>query len=369
MIIKKLFLKNFRNYIDLTWYPHNYLNLITGDNAQGKTNLLESVYFCTSGRSFRTSWDKEMINRQEQECSAGVEIESGGSLRETIVKLNKTAKTAFFFDGSRQSKNKIFQPGFSISFTPEDLDLITGSPSGRRKWMDYELGPFDVQYLFNLNKYEKVLAQRNNLLKKNYNGPKLNDLIEPWNEQLFNYGSKLVMSRISLLKAIFPYLKESFSSLTAGKEDITFKYMSSIPLEKGMSPEQLRSIFEKTVKTRFNEEVARQKTLFGPHRDDIFFLINGQDTKKFSSRGQQRSLVLSLKLALRQMFHVEYKEYPVIILDDVLFELDKYRQYGLDNLLNSEGQVFVTANFIPAGCFSRRSGMFRVIGGKIFREE
>lgn len=366
MIIKKVFLKNFRNYANLVWHPHDCLNLITGGNAQGKTNLLESVYFCTVGRSFRTAWDKEMINWHEEECSVRVEIESGGSRREITAKVNKTARTAFFFNGRSQSKNKIFQPGFSISFTPEDLDLIKGPPSGRRKWMDFELGPFDKQYFYNLNKYEKVLVQRNSLFKKFYTGGKSMELIEPWNDQLCDYGSKLVMSRVGLLKSFFPFLKESFTNLTGGKEEITFKYMSSIPLEKGMSLDQTRSLFEKTVRMGLNKELARQKTLFGPHRDDILFLINGQETKKFSSRGQQRSLVLSLKLALKKLFYAEYKEYPVILLDDVLYELDKHRQNELDNLLSGEGQVFVTANFIPVECFARPAGMFTVAGGKIF---
>jgi len=373
MRIKRVVLKNFRNYSDLTWHPHSCLNVISGDNAQGKTNLLEAVFFCTAGRSFRTSRDREVINWEEEECFARAQIERENftSPQEISVSMNKTGGKFFLLNGQKQNRGKIFQPCLSVSFTPTDLDLIRGSPSERRKWLDIELGPYDYKYFYNFNQYERVLSHRNNLLK-NYghgNRSKLTEMIDPWNDQLFIYGSLIINSRINLLKNIFPHLKEVFFDLTGGKEELTFNYLSSLPLEKGTASEDMARLYEETARKKFNEEIARQQTLTGPHRDDIAFFINKTDVKKFGSRGQQRSVVLALKLALMRMFYREYGEYPVLILDDVFLELDSQRRKGLDNLLRGEGQVFITSNSSLREYFSGRAGSYRVEKGKIYGGE
>ncbi|MFZ5645081.1 MAG: DNA replication/repair protein RecF [Bacillota bacterium] len=364
MRVGRLYLSNFRNYKELNWIPHPHLNIVTGDNAQGKTNLLEAVFFCTAGRSFRTAREREVINWQEEECLIKSQVERNNYSVEITVSLDKKGAKVFSENGIKKSRGKIFNPILSLSFTPTDLDLIRGSPSERRKWIDLELGPYDYQYLYNLSKYERVLSQRNNLLKDRLTG-KPAEFIEPWNQQLVFYGSRIINSRIALLKKIFPVLKEVFGGLTAGKEDITFNYLSSLPLEKGMSPEEIEKLYEETVRKRIKEELLRQQTLFGPHRDDILFFINKKDTRKFGSRGQQRSVVLSLKLSLLKMFYDEYGEYPVLLLDDVFLELDIHRRKGLDNLLEGEGQVFITSNREIEGYFSGDFRTYRIEGGQI----
>jgi len=273
----------------------------------------------------------------------------------------------FFINGHKQSKGKIFQPCLSVSFTPTDLDLIRGSPSERRKWLDFELGPYDYKYFYNFNHYDRILSQRNNLLK-NYgygNKKSLIEMIEPWNEQLFAYGSMIINSRINLLRNIFPHLKDVFIDLTGGKEELSFNYLCSLPLEKGINPGDMSKLYEDTIRKKFDDEVARQQTLSGPHRDDITFFINKTDVKKFGSRGQQRSVVLALKLALMRMFYQEYGEYPVLILDDVFLELDNWRRKGLDSLLKGDVQVFITSNSTLQEYFSGRAGSYRVEKGKI----
>lgn len=370
MKVKRLVLKNFRNYDDLTWNPHPCLNIVSGDNAQGKTNLLEAVFFCTAGRSFRTSRERDMVNWNEDSSLARAQLEKEDSLLEISVSLNKNGGSTFFLNGKKQIRSKIFQPCMSVSFTPLDLELIRGSPSERRKWIDFELGPYDFQYLYNLEKYERVLSQRNNLLK-NYHGSRarLAEMMEPWNKQLFAYGSKIISSRINLLKSIFPHLKEAFYVLTSGKEEFSFNYLSSLPLEKGIGPEDLARVFEETARKKFHEEMARQQTLVGPHRDDILFFINRNDARKFGSRGQQRSVVLALKISLIRLFYREYGEYPILLMDDVLHELDSQRRTGLDSLLNGEGQVFITSNRSLGGLFKGQSGKYRVERGKIYEGE
>lgn len=369
MIVRRLVLKNFRNYSDLSWFPHPSLNILSGNNAQGKTNLLEAIFFCTAGRSFRTSREREMIGWSAEKCLAAAEVETVNSSLKISVYLHSSGKTSFSLNGRKESKSRIYRPGLSVAFTPADLELVKGSPSERRKWVDQELGPFDVQYLHSLNKFEKVLAQRNNLLKGGGHQGKISDLIEPWNEQMFLYGSSIISIRMRLLKSLFPHLREVFSGLTSGKEEISFNYLSSLPLEKGMGPGDLRRLYEETVRKRFGQEVERQQTLFGPHRDDLAFFINGSDVRRFGSRGQQRSVVLALKISLMRMFFEEYGEYPVLLLDDVFLELDRQRQKGLEKLLRGEAQVFITSDRRLDGYFDGQAKIYTVAGGKIHGEE
>ncbi|MCL6612516.1 MAG: DNA replication/repair protein RecF [Peptococcaceae bacterium] len=369
MIIGRLELKNFRNYANLSWRPHPYINILSGNNAQGKTNLLEAIFFCTAGRSFRTSREREMIGWTAESCYAAAEIEKGESAFEISVCLSHGGRTHFRLNGQKKNRGKIFRPGLSVSFTPADLDLVGGSPSERRKWLDLELGPFDFRYLPSLDKFEKVLSQRNNLLRSGARQGKIIELIEPWNEQMFLYGSSIIMFRMRLLKALFPRLREVFSVLTSGKEEITFNYISSLPLEKGMGPADLRGLYEETARKNFGREVERQQTLFGPHRDDLAFFINGSDVRRFGSRGQQRSVVLALKISLMRLFFEEYGEYPVLLLDDVFLELDRQRQRGLEFILGEEAQVFITSERRLDGCFGGRSRTYTVDGGKINRGE
>lgn len=364
MRIQRIILENFRNYRGIDWSPHSRFNIITGDNAQGKTNLLEAVFFCTAGRSFRTARDREIINWDKEECQARAVIEMNKSSREIEVSLSKSQRTVFSVNGLKKSRGKIFRPCLALSFTPLDLDLIRGAPSERRKWLDLELGPFDYDYIYNLEKFERVLAQRNNLLKKN--NSQLADGIEPWNEQVVHYGSRLIYSRINLLKNLFPHLRKVFGDLTSGKEDISFNYLSSLPLEKGMGQKEIEDLYGEIVRKSIAEEIARQQTLFGPHRDDLIFMINRTEARKFGSRGQQRSVVLALKLSLIKFFLEEYQEYPVLVLDDVFLELDSSRRRGLDRLLEGEGQVFITSNSEIKGYFSEDSRTYRVEEGKLY---
>lgn len=367
MRIQRIFLENFRNYREIDWCPHSRFNIITGDNAQGKTNLLEAVFFCTAGRSFRTARDREIVNWDKEECHARAVIEKNSSSQEIEATLYKSGRTVFKVNGVKKGRGKIFRPCLALSFTPVDLDLIRGSPSERRKWLDLEIGPFDYEYLFNLEKYERVLFQRNNLLKKNTGQPA--DEIEPWNEQIVFYGSRLIYSRIKLLKNLFPHLKQVFGDLTSGKEEISFNYLSSLALEKGMGQKEIEVLYNETLRKKIDEEIARQQTLFGPHRDDIIFMINRAEARKYGSRGQQRSVVLALKLSLIRIFLEEYQEYPVMVLDDVFLELDSSRRRGLDRLLEGEGQIFITSNREIKGYFSWDSRTYRVEEGKLYGGE
>lgn len=369
MKIKRLVLKNFRNYSDLSWSPDEFINIISGKNAQGKTNILEAIFFCVTGRSFRTSKLKDLIGWQGSESYAAAVIENNNSSSEISVYLNNGSKTVFSLNGRKENKNALFRHGYAVAFTPSDLDLLTGSPSGRRKWIDFELGIFSVKYLHDLYKYEKVVIQRNNLLKTKGRCSNIKDLLEPWNDQLIYYGSSLISARMGLLKDIFPYLREVVLSLTDGKEEMTFNYISSLPLEKGMNKEDIFCLYKKIVDNNFSQEINRQQTLFGPHRDDLAFFLNGIDVKKFGSRGQQRTVILALKIAVMKMFYQEYKRYPILLLDDVFLELDKYRQKGLVKILTNQSQVFITSERNLEGYFGGKEKCFTISDGRLLEEE
>ncbi len=367
MKIKRLVLKNFRNYSDLSWSPGEFINIISGKNAQGKTNLLEALFFCVNGRSFRTSKIKNIIGYNGTESYASAIINNNHSSIKLEVYLNSNSKTVFKVNGSKENKNNLCRYGYAVAFTPADLGLITGSPLERRKWIDFELGVLSIEYQHNLDKYEKVVAHRNNLLKTNGSNANIRALIEPWNEQLVYYGSNLIEARIGLLKEIFPYLREVVSNLTSGKEEITFNYISSLPLEKGMNKENISLLFKKTVDNCLNQEIYRQQTLYGPHRDDLIFFLNGINVKNFGSRGQQRTVILALKIAVMKMFYQEYNEYPILLLDDVFLELDQYRQKGLIEILADQSQVFITSEKSLEGYFNGKEDNYVVLDGKIYK--
>ncbi|MCL6477904.1 MAG: DNA replication/repair protein RecF [Peptococcaceae bacterium] len=364
MKVKRLVLKNFRNYSELSWFPHPCLNIVAGNNAQGKTNLLEAIFFCTAGRSFRTTRERDMIGWSGKDCFAGVTLEKNNSSLEISVSLNEKGRTAFFMNGTRQVKSRIYRPAMAVSFTPSDTELIRGSPVERRKWMDLELGPFDPGYPYNLAKFEKVINHRNILLR-NSGRQNQADLLEPWNEQMVLYGSRIISARIRLLKALFPHIRAAHAVLTAGKEEVSYRYLSTVPLEKGAGPEDLPGLYEETVRKKSGLEVERQQSLFGPHRDDITFLVNGAEVRKFGSRGQQRSVVLALKISLMKMYYEETGEYPLLLLDDVFLELDRDRQRGLENLLAGEAQVFITSDRDLAGYFGGQAGTYNIVEGKL----
>lgn len=369
MIVKRLVLKNFRNYSDLSWQPGSGINIISGNNAQGKTNILEALYYSANGRSFRTSRDKEIIGWNGEDSYVSTQFEGKKSSFEISSYIKNEHQSSFSINGQKERKNKIFKPGFAVVFTPADLDLIAGSPSGRRKWLDYELGSFKIDYLHNLSNYEKVVNQRNNLFKNRDRRLNISDLIGSWDEQLFFYGVNLITERIKLLRELFPYLREVVSILTDGREEITFNYLSSLPLDKGMDKKGILKLYKEIVEKQLEQEISRQQTLFGPHRDDLSFYLNGIEVKKYGSRGQQRTVVLALKIALMKMFNQEYQEYPVLLLDDVFLELDSARQKGLVEILKSDAQVFISSERKLAEYFDGRERRFNVSQGVICEEE
>ena len=347
MFVKSLELKNYRNYEKLHMDFDSGTNILYGDNAQGKTNILEAVYVCATSKSHRGSKDKEIIrfDREESHIKLFVDKKGVESRIDMHLKKNKTKGIAIGGLPIRKA-SELFGNINVVFFSPEDLNIIKNGPSERRRFLDLELCQLDRVYTANLVAYNKVLNQRNRLLKELPFRPEYEDTLPVWDEQLVKYGQELMDIREHFIGEMNEILRRSHERLTGGKEEIVISYEPDVEKDK-----------KNRVTTR------------GPHRDDILFLVNGVDIRKFGSQGQQRSAALSLKLSEIEMIKKQVKDSPVLLLDDVLSELDSGRQ---DHLLESieEIQTIITCTGLED--FVNRhfsvNQVFQVIDGRVRNE-
>ncbi|MGI6733498.1 MAG: DNA replication/repair protein RecF [Anaerovoracaceae bacterium] len=337
MYFTEISLKNFRNYREQTVSFHPNVNIIAGNNAQGKTNLLESLYIMSLGKSFRTNKDAEMIGfGGDFSCVKSIYMKEGRERSIEII-LSKEGKS-IQIDGCRARKSSdLLENAYIVSFTPEDMKIVKDEPEKRRRFIDRELCQLKPVYFNTLGRYKKVLMQRNSLLKEE----SLNDeLMEIWENSLAEYGSRIIIARMHFVENLKRISRELHSSITDGKEDLDLFYESSIPFNE--KKEEIQKAFLERLQKERKKDLYRGSTGSGPHRDDLKITIDGKDVRNYGSQGQQRTAALSLKLAEVRIIQEEKKENPVLLLDDVLSELDEKRQKFLLKSL-SEVQLFITA--------------------------
>ena len=323
MIIKSLELKNFRNYKNLNLTFDRGTNILYGDNAQGKTNVLESLYVSGTTKSHKGSKDREMIQFEENEAHIKTIVEKNGLENQIDIHLKKNSSKGIAVNRIPIRKaGELFGILNLIFFSPEDLNIIKDGPSQRRRFLDMELSQIDKIYLHHLTKYNKILQQRNKLLKDIYFRPELKDTLAVWDEQLILYGVKIIERRSQFLTELNEIVCDIHKSISGGRENLVLQYEPSAEAE--CLRRELSGAQEKDLRTGM--------TSFGPHRDDISFLINGTDIRKYGSQGQQRTSALSLKLSEIELVKRLIHDTPVLLLDDVLSELDSNRQ---NYLLNS----------------------------------
>ncbi|NLY71400.1 MAG: DNA replication/repair protein RecF [Clostridiales bacterium] len=336
MYFKEVRLKNFRNYKDGLVSFHPKVNLITGKNAQGKTNLIESLYIMSLGKSFRTSKDREMIAFNEDYCIVRCIYVKEGRENEIEIVISKKGK-AIKVDGAKISKtSQLLDNIYTVVFSPEDLKIVKDEPEKRRRFIDRELCHLKPVYYKELQSYKKILLQRNTLLKKGVDDLAMLDV---WDRVLVEYGSRIVGKRKEFVEKLNILSRKIHSRITNGKEDLVIEYESNIIFNEELSNIEYDFI-EKLKKSR-KKDIIRGTTSFGPHKDDIKISINGIDVRHFGSQGQQRTAALSLKLAEIQLIKEEKGEDAILLLDDVLSELDKERQEFLIDTL-SDTQLFIT---------------------------
>lgn len=343
MKIQRLKLKNYRNYDQLNLELNDGLTIITGENAQGKTNLLEAIFLLSMAKSHRTNHDNELIQWGQTYAQIEGEIVTANYKYPLSLYLGPKGKSAKF--------NYIEQPKLShfigklnvILFAPEDLQLIKGSPSVRRKFIDAELGQSHPIYLQELVEYNRVLKQRNRYLKSHGQSSQFDELyFEIITKQLITQAIEVITYRTQFIEAIASLSQPILQDLSTMKDKLTIEYNSSSSKLNYKDIDTLEAQFHDVFQRALNREKEQGITVYGPHRDDITFYINDKDAQQFASQGQQRSIVLSLKLAEIDWLYRNVGEYPVLLLDDVLSELDDDRQFKLMSYIEDKVQTILT---------------------------
>ncbi len=334
MIIKSIELENFRNYDSLNITFDENTTILFGDNAQGKTNILEAAYISGTTKSHKGSRDKEIIKFDKTESHIKTIISKNERDYQIDIHLRKNKSKGIAINRVPIKKaTDLFGLINIILFSPEDLNIIKNGPSERRKFMDAELCQIDKIYLSDLSNYNKALNQRNALLKEIVYKPDLKETLSIWNEQLINYGKKIITRRQEFINDINIIVKDIHYKITGGKENIDVSYEPNI-----------EDIFflDELVKNK-EKDMRFCQTSVGPHRDDIRITVDGIDIRKYGSQGQQRTCALSLKLSEIKLVENTINDKPILLLDDVLSELDKNRQsYLLDNLVDTQTIITCT---------------------------
>lgn len=357
MIIKSLELENFRNYDSLHLNFDEGTNILYGDNAQGKTNVLEAIYVSATTKSHKGSRDKEIINFSKEEAHIRTFLSKGDMDYRVDMHLRKSKSKGIAINGQKLKKAAQLLGLLNVVFfSPEDLSIIKNGPSGRRSFIDMELCQLDKYYLYNLNQYNKIINQRNKLLKDFYFHSDLKDTITIWDSQLVSYGRQIIEARIRFVDQLNDIIFKIHQNLSGGREELKITY----------EPDTTDNDFEKELSNNMDRDIKLKYTGVGPHRDDFGFIVNGIDIRKYGSQGQQRTAALSLKLAEIELVKQITKDNPVLLLDDVLSELDSNRQ---NYLLNSIGniQTIITCTGLDEFVNNRFeiNKVFKVVNGAI----
>lgn len=368
LYIEKILLKNFRNYDCEAINFSKDLNIIYGQNAQGKTNIIEAVFLCASGRSHRTSKDAELVNiknsgfsillelqKNEGNKTIGIEYERG---KKKVIKINEIPVKKI---------GNLMGNLLAVIFSPEDILIIKEGPSQRRRFIDITLCQLKPSYFYDLQQYNKTLLQRNTLLKEIQHQRNLMDTLEVWDYKLAELSSRIMLIRDQFIKRLCEISKNIHLKLTDNIENMQIKYSPSVKVNELSDVNDLKEELVRQIYKVRAYELKRCTTLIGPHRDDYEIVLNDMNLKMFGSQGQQRTAVLSLKLAQIEIIRNETGENPVLLLDDVMSELDfSRREFLLDNIKNI--QTFITCT--DKELFENRNfgdnSYIRVQNGKIY---
>ena len=320
MIVESIELKNYRSYEELHIDLSPGTNILYGDNAQGKTNVLESIYLCCTSKSHRGSKDRDMIRFSQEESHIKLQIRRGNVPCRIDMHLKKNKPKGIAINGiPLRRASELFGVANVVFFSPEDLNLIKNGPSERRRFIDMELCQLSQVYVHSLVQYNRALMQRNKLLKELSFHPEYEDTLDIWDEQLIRYGREVMEQRRSFLAQMDAIVHEIHGNLSGGREDMKLIY----------APDTREEDLEQAFKKNRPQDIKQKTTLSGPHRDDMNLMIGGVDVRRFGSQGQQRTAALSLKLSELELMQKISRDNPVLLLDDVLSELDGHRQNQL----------------------------------------
>lgn len=359
MYIQEIQLKDFRNYRELKVSFSKNVNIFLGNNAQGKTNLLEGIYLNAMAKSFKTMRDKELIRFGEEFCKVKTNCIIGDEEHTTEILITKDGKKGIKINGAKVQKlTELLERIYIIVFSPEDLKIVKDEPEKRRRFIDRELCMIKPGYFNVLNSYKRVLKQRNSYLKEEIIE---NSVLDIWDTELAKYGSRVISQRNVFVDRINEISRKIHYGISGGKENLDVKYEPNVALSQDME-----GYFYELLKEKRSDDIRNRTTGIGPHKDDIKISAEGIDLRKFGSQGQQRTAALSLKLSEIKLIEEEMREKPILLLDDVLSELDQERQSFLINSLGGN-QLFITTTDL-SGKVARElpeGKVFKIVQGQI----
>lgn len=355
MTVNSVKIKNFRNIADLSFTADNGVNVIYGENAQGKTNILESIWLFTGCKSFRGAKDNELIKFGEDFAKINLDFCDNSREKKSEITITDKKKNASLNGVSLRSTAELIGSFYAVIFSPVHLSLIKDGPSARRKFLDTALCQLKPSYAEHLAGYKRALVQRNALLKDLHLNSELYDMLDTWDDQLARYSALVIKERLQYVDLLSDYSKSIYSGISENKESFSVFYSKNIFKDISVKDIYLSEI--ENLKNSRKEDILSKTSTVGPHRDDLDILINNVSARSFGSQGQQRSCALALKLGESEIIKKVTGETPVALLDDVMSELDEKRQDYVLNHINDR-QVFLTC--------CDPSQVLRLCGGKSF---
>ena len=371
MYLRSLHLRHFRNYRDQEITFDAPKTILVGENAQGKTNLLEAVELLATLRSRRASRDRELVYQEERQAQIAATVERLGVAHELVMELRSSGRRSLKVDGQvlRRQADFLGQVN-AVVFSSLDLELVRGGPEARRNWLDGVLLQLEPAYLGLVEQYRQILKQRNALLKQDpaAAGDKFSQMAF-WDAQLATTGSRIMRRRARLLQRLEPLAAHWHRVISGGRETLTLTYRPQVPLpDPQASPEVIQAQFLAEIRAKAAAEHSLGSSLVGPHRDEVELCINGVAARAYGSQGQQRTLVLALKLAELELIEQVVRDPPLLLLDDVLAELDLQRQNQLLEAIQERVQTLVTTTHL--GSFDagwlKAAQILQVQGGQLF---
>ena len=359
MYVKYLNLVNIRNYDNISIELCSGTNVLIGDNAQGKTNILEALYYSSVGKSHRTNKDREIVRWNEMEGYISTYVVKSRLDKRIDIKIFRNGKKAININSIKINKLQDLMGTLNVvMFSPEDLDIVKDSPAHRRRFLDIELCKLDKKYYHALASYKKILLERNTVLKKFIN----DDMLDIYDIKLAEYGSYIVKQRVKYIEQMNMYSQDIHNDITQGNESIKFEYLMQLK-----DCNNLKENLYDLIKANRRKDIEKKVTSVGPHRDDFSILVNNMDVKIFGSQGQQRTSVLTIKFSSLNIIKENIGEYPVLLLDDVLSELDTKRQEYILKSIDGIQTSITCTGFVNIKQHIKNNNMkiFNVEKGKI----
>lgn len=345
MIVKRLRIKNYRNFKEAEVELNDSLNIFVGDNGQGKTNLMESVYLASIGRTFRLNSENELINFKENNSFIEISLQKNGRDIKIEIHLEKNKRKQVFINGVKLDKtSEMIGVLNNVIFTPDDMKVIKGSPMERRKFVNIDISQIKPKYKYLLSKYKKICTERNIILKNYFAKADNKDIINIWNDYLVNIGTEIIIYRRDYINKLKKHAADIYADISGNKEKFEMNYSCNAANIDNTDREDIKRHFYDKLSSNFMYEVQNKTTMYGPHKDDIIIKINGRESKYFGSQGQQRSAILAIKLAEIEIIKEEIGESPVLLLDDVLSELDNNRKGFLINYIKGIQTIITTTD-------------------------